>query len=51
MGNPTTNCRIYPSDNKWILHHRQVGSTAEVITKLIRFYEHSKQQIKEGGLE
>ena len=51
MPNPTTNCRIYPEDNTWILQHRNVGSTAEVITKLVRFYEHSKLQIKEGGLE
>lgn len=51
MGNPTTQTRLYPVDNGWILKHRNYGSSAEVIAKLIRFYDHSKTLIKEGGLE
>lgn len=50
MANPTTNCRIYPTDNLWIMRHRDVGSTAEVISKLIRHHEQSRALLEEGGL-
>jgi len=51
MGNPTTNCRIYPQDNGWLMEHRKAGSTAELITKLIRHYERTKILLQEVGLE
>ena len=51
MSNPTTGTRVYPPDNGWILKHRNFGSSAEVISKLIKFYERSKKLIDDGGLE
>lgn len=51
MPSPTTATRVYPADNGWILKHRMYGSSAEVIHKVIQFYEDTKNLIDKGGLE
>jgi len=45
----TTNCRIYPTDNGWLLKHRGIESTAAVIHRLIVFYERTKELLEREG--
>jgi hypothetical protein len=46
----STNCRIYPVDNGWMLKHRGTGGTADTIHALIIFYEKINKLTKDGGL-
>lgn len=51
MKSSTTNTRIYPVDNGWILKHRGHKGNADVIHSLIVFYSKVKDLSIEGGLE
>jgi len=46
----STNTRIYPSDNGWLLQHRGTKGNADAIHALIVFYEKVTKLSKEGGL-
>jgi hypothetical protein len=51
MRSTTTNTRIYPADNGWMLKHRGKKGNADAIHALIVFYTKTKNLIKDGGLE
>jgi hypothetical protein len=51
MSTETTNCRIYRADNNWILKRRGLGNAPDTIHKLIKFYESTKNHLKEADLE
>lgn len=50
MRSKSTNTRIYPPDNGWLLKHRGAKGNADAIHALIVFYEKVTQLSKDGGL-
>jgi len=50
MKSTTTNTRIYPPDNGWLLKHRGKKGNADAIHDLIIFYIKVTDLAKAGGL-
>ncbi len=50
MSSQTTNTRIYPVDNGWLLKHRGTKGNADAIHALVVFYEKVNKLTKDGGL-
>jgi hypothetical protein len=46
----TTLTRAYLVDQQWIMKHRGTGNSADAIHNLIKFFEASKDLLKNGGL-